>query len=187
MLITDIFSPSPKLVANALQVDDSNWKWEFIEKNDLTKTRNFVVYFYVSKNSKKILKIGSTDGLGGLESRVRATANGNKGTAGAHDSKMQPTILTLLKEDNPIELYALISPPIYREYQFQGKPIKDKIVDSVPQESKYIDLHKKIHCNQEPPFNFNNKGKSPKKMGLTKEQFVKQDLLERLNRARGLC
>jgi len=187
MLITDIFSPFPKLVANALQVDDSNWKWEFIEKNDLTKTRNFVVYFYVSKNSKKILKIGSTDGLGGLESRVRATANGNKGTAGAHDSKMQPTILTLLKEDNPIELYALISPPIYREYQFQGKPIKDKIVDSVPQESKYIDLHKKNHGNQEPPFNFNNKGKSPKKMGLTKEQFVKQDLLERLNRARGLC
>ena len=126
MLITDIFSPFPKLVANAIQVDDFNWKWEFIEKNNLTKTRNFVVYFYVSKNSKKILKIGSTDGLGGLESRVRATANGNKGTAGAHDSKMQPTILTLLKENNPIELYALISPPYIENINFKVTQLEIK-------------------------------------------------------------
>jgi hypothetical protein len=187
MLITDIHSPIPQLVANALWVDDITWKWEFIEKNDLIKTRNFVVYFYVSKTTKEILKIGSTDGLGGLESRVRATANGNKGTAGPHDSKMQPTILTLLKENNPIELYTLITPPIYREYLFQDKLVQDEIVDSVPQESRYINLYKQLHNNQEPPFNFNNKGKSPRKMGLTPEQFVQQDLLERLNRARNLC
>ena len=187
MKITKLITPAPKLVANAVKIDSKNWKWNFIENNVLNKTRNFAVYFYVAKQSQEILKIGSTDGLGGLESRVRATANGNKGTAGAHDSKMQPTILTLLEKGYEIELYALITLPIFREYMFQGNIVKDEIVDSVPQESRYIDLYKSEHNGEEPPFNFNNKGKSPKKMGLTKKQFVEQDLLERLNRAETLC
>ena len=65
--------------------------------------------------------------------------------------------------------------------------VKDEIVDSVPQESRYIDLYKSQNNGNEPPFNFNNKGKSPKKMGLTKEEFVKQDLKERLDKAKKLC
>jgi hypothetical protein len=187
MKITQLKTPSPKLIANALKIDLKNWKWVFIESNILTKTRNFAVYFYVSKQSQEILKIGSTDGIGGVESRVKATANGNKGTAGAHDLKMQPTISLLLNEGFEIELYALITEPIFREYMFQKTLVKDEIVDSVPQENRYIDLYKSFHNNEEPPFNFNNKGKSPKKMKLTKEQFIEQDLSERLNRAKILC
>jgi hypothetical protein len=187
MKITQLKTPSPKLIANALKIDLKNWKWVFIESNILTKTRNFAVYFYVSKQSQEILKIGSTDGIGGVESRVKATANGNKGTAGAHDLKMQPTISLLLNEGFEIELYALITEPIFREYMFQETLVKDEIVDSVPQENRYIDLYKSFHNNEEPPFNFNNKGKSPKKMKLTKEQFIEQDLSERLNRAKILC
>jgi hypothetical protein len=187
MKITQLKTPSPKLIANALKIDLKNWKWVFIESNILTKTRNFAVYFYVSKQSQEILKIGSTDGIGGVESRVKATANGNKGTAGAHDLKMQPTISLLLNEGFEIELYALITEPIFREYRFQETLVKDEIVDSVPQENRYIDLYKSFHNNEEPPFNFNNKGKSPKKMKLTKEQFIEQDLSERLNRAKILC
>ena len=187
MKITQLKTPSPKLIANALKIDLKNWKWVFIESNILTKTRNFAVYFYVSKQSQEILKIGSTDGIGGVESRVKATANGNKGTAGAHDLKMQPTISLLLNEGFEIELYALITEPIFREYMFQETLVKDEIVDSVPQENRYIDLYKSFHNNEEPPFNFNNKGKSPKKMKLTKEQFIEQDLSERLNRAKTLC
>ena len=187
MKITQLKTPSPKLIANALKIDLKNWKWVFIESNILTKTRNFAVYFYVSKQSQEILKIGSTDGIGGVESRVKATANGNKGTAGAHDLKMQPTISLLLNEGFEIELYALVTEPIFREYMFQETLVKDEIVDSVPQENRYIDLYKSFHNNEEPPFNFNNKGKSPKKMKLTKEQFIEQDLSERLNRAKILC
>jgi hypothetical protein len=187
MKIQSLTNPSPILVANAIKINSSNWKWDFIENNILNKTRNFAVYFYVAKQSQEILKIGSTDGVGGLESRVRATSNGNKGTAGAHDFKMQPTILELLNLGFEIELYALITEPIYREYVFQGQLVKDEIVDSVPQESRYIDLYKSQNNGNEPPFNFNNKGKSPKKMGLTKEEFVKQDLKERLDKAKKLC
>jgi len=187
MKITKLITPTPKLVANATSINSKNWGWNFVENNVLNKTRNFVVYFYVAKQSQEILKIGSTDGMGGLESRVKATANGNKGTPGAHDSKMQPIILTLLNEGYGIELYTLITPPIFREYVFQGNFTQDKIVDSVPQENRYINLYKLEHNGEEPPFNFNNKGKSPKKMGLTKKQFVEQDLLERLNRAKILC
>jgi len=187
MKINQLNNPSPKLVANAVKIDSKNWKWDFLENNILNKTRNFAVYFYVAKRSQEILKIGSTDGVGGLESRVRATSNGNKGTAGAHDFKMQPTILELLNLGFEIELYALITEPIYREYLFQGQLVKDEIVDSVPQESRYIDLYKSQNSDNEPPFNFNNKGKSPKKMGLTKDQFVKQDLQERLEKAKQLC
>jgi hypothetical protein len=187
MKIQNLTDPMPILVANAIKINSSNWKWDFIENNILNKTRNFVVYFYVSKQSQEILKIGSTDGVGGLESRVRATSNGNKGTAGAHDFKMQPTMLELLNIGFEIELYALITKPIYREYLFQGQSVKDEIVDSVPQESRYIDLYKSKNNGDEPPFNFNNKGKSPKKMGLTKIQFVEKDLQERLDKAKQLC
>jgi len=187
MKIQSLTNPSPIWVANAIKINFSNWKWDFIENNILNKTRNFVNYFYVAKHSQEILKIGSTDGTGGLESRVRATSNGNKGTAGAHDFKMQPTILELLNLGFEIELWAIITEPIYREYLFQGQLVKDEIVDSVPQESRYIDLYKSQNNGNEPPFNFNNKGKSPKNMGLTKEEFIKQDLKERLNRAKKLC
>jgi|TARA_R110001592_G_C13072345_1_gene741894 hypothetical protein len=187
MKINKLINPSPKLVANAIIIDDSNWKWDFIEKDSINKTRNFAVYFYVAKQSQEILKIGSTDGVSGLEGRVRATANGNKGTAGGHDFKMQPTILELLNLGFEIELYAIVTKPEYREYVFQGEIVRDELVDSSPQESRYIKFYKSQHEGQEPPFNFNNKGKSPKKMGLTKAQFVKQDLQERLNKAKKLC
>ena len=187
MKISKLINPSPKLVANAVIIDDNNWKWDFIESDPLNKTRNFAVYFYVAKQSQEILKIGSTDGVSGLEGRVRATANGNKGTAGGHDFKMQPTILKLLNLGFEIELYALVNKPEYREYVFQGEVVRDELVDSSPQESRYIEFYKSQHEGKEPPFNFNNKGKSPKKMGLTKAQFVKQDLQERLTLAKELC
>jgi hypothetical protein len=187
MKVTQINSPAPQLVANTMLIDSNNWKWNFVENNNLYKTRNFVVYFYVSKNSQEILKIGSTDGLGGLESRVKATSNGNKGTAGAHDLKMQPTILSLLSTGYELELYALFTEPICRNYMFQGELVKDEIVDSIPQENRYINLYKFFNKGEEPPFNFNNKGKSPKKLGLSKDQFIQKDLLERLDKAKFLC
>ena len=185
MKIGDLINPSPKKVAEAVKTE-TGWKWLFLESSPLYKNRNFSVYFYVSGETGKILKIGSTDGLGGLESRVRATSNGDKGTPGAHDKKMQPTILELLNGGFTIDLYALVSPPIYREYLFNGELVKDEIVDSVPEESRYIELYKSKN-GEEPPFNFNNKGKRPSSKGLSAKEFVYLDLQERLERARILC
>ena len=185
MKITDLNDPSPRYVAEA-QLTETGWKWNFIVSETIHKTRNFSVYFYVSGDTNNILKIGSTDGLGGLESRVRATANGDKGTPGAHDKKMQPTILEMLRAGYSIKLYALVSEPIYRTYRFNGELVKDEIVDSVPEESRYIELYKSV-TGEEPPFNFNNKGKRPSLKGLTAKEFVSYDLKERLDRAISLC
>jgi hypothetical protein len=42
MKIQNLTDPMPILVANAIKINSSNWKWDFIENNILNKTRNFV-------------------------------------------------------------------------------------------------------------------------------------------------
>ena len=188
MLITEIINPNPIKIATAkLKNDGLNWEWKFesLDKDLEIKNRNFIVYFYVSKNSNQILKIGSTDGEGGLKCRVVATSNGNKGTPGGHDEKMQPIIFKILSNNYEIDLYYIYDKPIIRNYLFQGNKVEDLIVDSTTQEKRYICLYKEKNNNLEPPFNFNNRGKRNKK--LNKDEFKLEDIKKRIERALTLC
>jgi len=171
--INQLFNPTPIHIANAVRYGKKEWKWDYIVLDDILGKKSFVVYFYVAKKSREILKVGDTSGKGGLISRVAATANGDKGDPGGHDKKMQPIIRRLLDEGFEIELHAFVYPAVEWKYKFQGVEKINYISDSTSMQDDYISLIKD-KTGVRPPFNFeDNKGRRTKDKDLELNEQIK--------------